>query len=224
MMINEKSKIAMSAYLEKHMVYCPGCNKRFHPHRHPASVAEMTISQTDYLFLLDNDCSSEFFGSSNKRRDVITARIERRMQEQPDIYCPQELMATLKACFQSEDGKPEIVVELGDPEWKSSDRAWFLDHPGRTHRLRKRYPEEKAPPADWVIVRCLTPGVRQRVPVPFIDAAQAVLLSDNEDALHRLLDLHYDQFLGKTTSEHRDRHIKTLLNGLKPDGNNVKAK
>jgi hypothetical protein len=224
MIINEKYRSTIGAYVAKHMVYCPGCNKRFRSDNRPVSIAELTTSQTDYAFMLDKACSPAVYSGSNARREIFTREIEKRMLKQPDIYCPQELMAILQSCTQNEDGKPEMVVELGDPPWKTADRVWFLDHPGRTHRLRNRYPEEEAPPADWVIVRCLIPGVRQRVPVPFIDAAQAVLLSDNEDALHRLLDLHYDQFLGKTTSEHRDRHIKTLLNGLKPDGNNVKAK
>jgi hypothetical protein len=224
MIIKQKCKSTITTYLEKHMVYCPGCNKRFRSDNRPVCIAELTTSQTGYLFLLDNDCSSDFFGSRDKRRNVITARIEKRMQEQPDIYCPEELREILQPCIRGEDEKPEMRIEIGDPEWKVSDRNWFLDNPGRAHRLRRRFPGEDGDPADWIIIRCLIPGARMRIPVPFIKADRAALLGNNEDALHRFFDLAHDLNFGKITYETADLHVHALLNGLKPDGNNVKAK
>jgi hypothetical protein len=181
MIINEKYRSTITTYLEKHMVYCPGCNKRFRSDNRPVSIAELTTSQTDYVFMLDKACSPAVYSGSNARRDIFTREIEKRILKQPDIYCPQELMAILQSCTQNEDGKPEMVVELGDPPWKTADRAWFLDHPGRTHRLRKRFPEEDGSPADWIIIRCLKPGERLRLVVQAIKADKATLLMDNDD-------------------------------------------
>ena len=146
------------------------------------------------------------------------------MRKQPDIYCPQELIPTLQSCLQGEDDKPVVSVPLGDANWKESDRVWFLDHPGRTHRLRKRFPEEDGSPADWIIIRCLEPGKRLRLVVQAIKADKATLLMDNDDALHRFFNFVHDLNFGKITYETADLHVHALLNGLKPDGNNVKAK
>lgn len=226
MIINEECNRTINAYLAQHMVYCPGCNKRFHSGNHPKNVADITISQTGHLFLLDNKCSSAFFSGNDSRRETLIRRIESRIRKQPEIFCPQELMTMLQSCTKNEsDGKiPETRVELGDPPWKESDRAWFIDNPGRAHRLRRRYPEEEGSPDDWIIIRCLLPGARQRVPIQTIRADRVVLLSDNEDALHQFFDLAHDLYLGKVTDEVTHQHVKTLLDGLRPEGNNTKAK
>lgn len=214
MIINDKCNHTINAYLTKHMVYCPGCNKRFHSGHHPNNMAGINFSHSNYLFLLDNNCSSEYFSGTESCKQVLIRRIESRIQKQPDIYCPQELMTILQSCTQSEDDIPETRVELGDPPWKESDRTWFIDNPGRAHRLRRRFPGEDGDPADWIVVRCQTPGARARTPVQHIESDRAALLSNNEDALHRIFDLFYDYHFRKISSEYRDLQTKVLLDSL----------
>ena len=86
MIINEKCKGAISAYIKENFVYCPGCNKRLHSENHPANVAEITVSQTVYLLLLDSHCLAIFNSDSESHRDILTKRIENRIRKQPDIF------------------------------------------------------------------------------------------------------------------------------------------
>jgi hypothetical protein len=187
-------------------------------------MAGIKSSHAENLFLLDNKCSSEYFSGTESRKEILTRRIESRIQKQPDIYCPQELMTILQSCTQGEDDIPETRVELGAPPWKESDRVWFIDNPGRAHRLRRRFQGEDGNPADWIVVRCQTPGARVRTAVQHIEPDRAALLSSNDDALHRIFDLHYDYHYRKISSEYRDQQTEILLDSLRPTGGNDSMK
>jgi hypothetical protein len=68
-----------------------------------------------------------------------------------------------------------VLSILEPPAWQADDREWFKANPGRSHRLRQRFPGETfgdstplaAPPPRHefqVLVRQLEPGKRTRLP------------------------------------------------------------
>jgi hypothetical protein len=91
--------------------------------------------------------------------------------------------------------------------WKADDARWFASHPGRSHRLRQRFPGEgfgrdipnlDQVQVDLVLIRQIEPGTRVRKPFmwracmpDFLTAMRDAveLCEHSEAAAHALFDL-----------------------------------
>ncbi len=90
------------------------------------------------------------------------------------------------------------AVCYSDSAWKTDDRQWFEANPERSHRLRRRFPQEAdsfveplpTPPPGHefqILVRQVAPG--RRVRLPFCRNT-AVPIPDIEPVVHALFDLY----------------------------------
>jgi hypothetical protein len=79
-----------------------------------------------------------------------------------------------------------------DYEWKSNDRQWFEQNPGRTHRARMPFPDEidKETPVGYapvMLIRQVEPGSRLRS--KFFLHTSLLPLPDDEALAHALFDV-----------------------------------
>lgn len=184
MSLDQKGKSKQQAALDKRIKdtfekrgdipppHCPACKAAITgPERVGAFIFLQGPVKIPIQHLVCRGCMDKVSNS------VVERRMERRLLKEPAKYqFPLAGTYIYDSMKYAEVNETLYFVSNRVLPWKEADRKWFETHPGRTIRLRDRFPGEifaaHVDPNDhmpFVLVRQLEPGVRVRKPVDSLE-------------------------------------------------------